>query len=82
METSYIANEIEFYQHIYLSTELIGDLISVFDNYYRVFGNTFEKLRKMSLYQKYRSVNEKLEICNDFSTIHEMRLYHDPFTDV
>lgn len=82
METSYISNEIEYYQHIYFSTELIQDLIRVFDDYYRVFGNTFEKLRKMSLDQQYRSVNENIDIDDDFSTIREMRLYHDPFTDV
>ena len=82
METSYISNEIEYHQHIYFSTSLIQDLIRVFDNYYRVFGDTFEKLRKMFLYQKYRSVNENLEIYDDFSTIREMRLYHDPFIDV
>ena len=82
METSYISNEIEYYQHIYFSTELIQDLIRVFDDYYRVFGNTFKKLRKMSLDQQYRSVNENIDIDDDFSTIREMRLYHDPFTDV
>ena len=46
METSYISNEIEYYQHIYFSTSLIQDLIRVFDNYYRVFGDTFEKIKK------------------------------------
>lgn len=82
METSYISNEIEYYQHIYFSTELIKDLIRVFDNYYRVFGQTFEKLRKVSLEKQYYSLNENLEIHVDFSTNSEMRLYHDPFTDV
>ena len=36
----------------------------------------------MSLDQQYRSVNENIDIDDDFSTIREMRLYHDPFTDV
>ena len=82
MESNYIANDIKYLQHIYFSTNLIDDLVKVFDRYYDVFGKPFEKLRLISINKPYNySVDENLEIMNDI-TKSEMRLFDEPFTDV
>jgi hypothetical protein len=82
MDSHYITNDIKYLQHIYFSTNLIDDLIKVFDRYYSVFGKPFEKLRLIYQSKQYiQSVNEKLEISNDFSKS-EYRLFDEPFTDV
>jgi len=82
MKSDYISNEIKYFQHIYLSTNLIDDLIIVFDSYYDVFGKPFEKLRLISRNKPYSySVDENLEIMKDI-TKSEMRLFDEPFTDV
>jgi len=82
MESDYISNDIKYLQHIYFSTNLINDLIRVFDKYYDVFGKPFKKLRSISVNKQYSySVNENLEIMDDSSKL-EMRLFDDPFTDV
>ena len=82
MVSDYISNDIKYLQHIYFSTNLIDDLIRVFDKYYDVFGKPFEKLRLISLNKQYSyTVNENLEIMDDSSKL-EMRLFDAPFTDV
>lgn len=82
MESNYIATDIKYLQHIYFSTDLVKDLIEVFDSYYSVFGKPFEKLRLISHNKQYiHSVNEKLEISNEFSKL-RYRLFDEPFTDV
>ena len=81
MENDFIDNEIMYLQHIYFSQNLIEDLIKVFDKYYLVFGKAFERLRLMSLKQKYNfTVDENFKIIEGSKKL-GMRLFDEPFTD-
>ena len=82
MESSYLANEIRYHQHIYFGTHLIEDVITILDRYYNVFGKPFEKIRMLAAKSEWRiTVDENLNIIDRFQES-GMRLFDPPFTDV
>lgn len=82
MESSYLANEIRYHQHIYFSTSLIDDMISILDRYYSVFGEPFEKIRMLATTSEWRiTVDENFNIIERF-TKSGMRLFDPPYSDV
>ncbi len=81
MDNDYFSSDIQYLQHIYFETNIIDDLIKIFDNYYDVLGEPFEKIREIASEILHGHLNEKLEISNDGPTS-EMRLFNPPFTDV